>query len=325
MELVLQAYGAHLKCKNNMFCIQTPEKQWQLPVQDVTSILLNKATLVSTDALLLALQHRIDVLLLHPSGAPAARLWNHSFGTTVATRQNQLLFVENHHGIAWATQLVAEKIGNQVTVLESLQAADVQHRTLTTTLRRLHILQKKVSDTAGSPSQILPTLRGCEGMAGKLYFTAVAKCLPSMYFFEKRSQHPAYDMFNACLNYTYGMLYAKVEAALIKAGLDPAIGILHVPHHNKPVLTFDVIERYRFWADYVVIQLCMQQVLHPSFFTVIHKNEWQLGADGKSIVVQCMNDYLNELIEEEGVSRSRLNHIERYAYQLAKLVNQAAQ
>jgi CRISPR-associated protein Cas1 len=61
------------------------------------------------------------------------------------------------------------------------------------------------------------------------------------------------------------MLYGHCESALIHAGLDPFIGIMHRDEYNRPVLVYDFIEQFRHWADYVVCHLCLQEVVCEEF------------------------------------------------------------
>lgn len=92
---------------------------------------------------------------------------------------------------------------------------------------------------------VAATLRGWEGAAAKIYFSTLSRFLPEAYRFETRSQHPALDPANALFNYAYGILYGKIEGELIRVGIDPYIGILHRDEYNRPVLIYDLIERYR--------------------------------------------------------------------------------
>ena len=55
----------------------------------------------------------------------------------------------------------------------------------------------------------------------------------------------AKDLFNAILNYGYGVLYAQIEQAIILAGLDPYAGFLHADRPGKPSLVLDLIEEFR--------------------------------------------------------------------------------
>ena len=121
------------------------------------------------------------------------------------------------------------------------------------------------------------------------------------------------------LNYSYGILYGKIEGALIKAGIDPYVGIFHRDDYNRPVLVFDVIERYRIWADYVVISLAIQKVINNDCYQIKEDGSYWLENLGKRIVIQSMNDYLEEVINLRGIDRSRTTHIQLYAQDLAQI------
>jgi CRISPR-associated protein Cas1 len=142
--------------------------------------------------------------------------------------------------------------------------------------------------------------------------------LPERYQFEQRSQHPATDIVNAMLNYGYGMLYGKVEGSLICAGIDPYIGILHRDEYNRPVLVYDVIEKYRVWVDYVVFTLVMQNIIGEEYYSVKTDGSCWLEGLGRRVIIQSMNDYLSEIISIGGVERSRSTHIDLFTQNLAQ-------
>lgn len=142
--------------------------------------------------------------------------------------------------------------------------------------------------------------------------------LPEKYRFNVRSQHPAMDIVNAFLNYGYGILYGKVEGALIRAGIDPYIGALHRDEYNRPVLVYDVIEIYRVWVDYVVFHLAKQEVINEDFYSVKSDGSYWLESLGRRVIIQSMNDYLDEIVEIEGVKRSRMTHLNSYCKKLAQ-------
>jgi CRISPR-associated endonuclease Cas1 len=70
--------------------------------------------------------------------------------------------------------------------------------------------------------------------------------------FKGRSSRPAEDPFNAFLNYAYGVLYSRVEKALIIAGVDPFVGFMHRDDYNMKSMVFDFIEPYRIYAEETV-------------------------------------------------------------------------
>ena len=186
-------------------------------------------------------------------------------------------------------------------------------------INRLEDYRTKVNGVEGEiVADVAPTLRGWEGLASKIYFNALNLFLPEAYRFKERSQHPAVDITNALLNYGYGLLYGKIEGALIKAGIDPYVGVMHRDDYNRPVLVYDVIELYRVWVDYVVCSLLMQQVITDEYYSVRDDGSYWLEALGRRVLIQSLNDYLDEVITLKGVSRSRLNQISLYAQSLAQ-------
>ena len=155
-------------------------------------------------------------------------------------------------------------------------------------------------------------------MAGKIYCETMNLFLPESLRFASRSQHPAMDVVNAMLNYGYGLLYGKVEGALIRAGIDPYIGILHRDDYNRPVLAYDVVELYRVWVDYVVYSLAIQDIISDEFYSVRDDGSCWLEALGRRILIQSVNDYLEETISVNGLTRSRGQQILVYCQDLAK-------
>lgn len=162
------------------------------------------------------------------------------------------------------------------------------------------------------------SIRGWEGRASQLYFNCISLVIPEQYQFNGRSRQPATDMFNCLLNYAYGIMYSLVEGALIETGIDPFAGIFHRDDYNRPVLTYGFIEKFRYWSDYVVIDLCMQQAIFIEFFE-IENGGYYLNDHGKKILITSFNGYMDEVIEFKKNTRSRLQHLKLEAQKLASI------
>lgn len=319
MNIVLNSFGATIQKENGLFAISTSEAKQIIHPRDVKTISVTKGARISSDAVLLAIEHEVDVLFVDGLGMPKGRVWSIKYGSVSDIRRKQLEFFYSKAVIPWVKELVLEKINHQVAMLLSLKTSqdEVEKRKLSTAINSIEDYKNKIRKATGETvSDIAPSLRGWEGAASRRYFQSLSFCLPADYQFAKRSQHPAIDNFNSMLNYGYGMLYGKVEGALIKAGIDPYIGIFHRDDYNRPALVFDVIEKYRVWIDYVVLQLCLQEAMSEECFRK-EGNGLLLDGLGKRIVIQSVNDYLAEIIKIKGVERSRSEHINRYARQLA--------
>lgn len=319
MHVVLNSFGASIAQENGLFAVSTAEGKQLLPPRSIKTISVSKGARISSDAVMLAIQHEIDVLFVDGTGHPQGRVWSIKYGSISDIRRGQLDFFYSDAAVPWVKDLVAEKINRQIGLLLSLKGDQDERvqRMIAAAANSMEDHKAKARKAeAESVPDVLPSLRGWEGAASRRYFEAVSACLPPAYQFGSRSRQPATDWFNAMLNYGYGMLYGKVEGALIKAGIDPYVGIFHRDDYNRPALVFDVIERYRVWVDYVVIQLCRQEAMSEECFRE-EGGGVMLDGLGKRIVIQSVNDYLAEVIALKGTSRSRAEHIQRYAHELA--------
>lgn len=320
MELVLNTYGTSLVKDNDTFMVVNSEGKQRIHPQGLKTITIAKGAMITSDAALLAIEHEIDVLFVDQTGNPRGRLWSHKYGSVSLIRKGQLEFTFSPAAVQWIKKVIVQKMENQQALLLSLTTVSTADEELVkTAIRRIDDYRTKTMLLEG---EIIPdiasSLRGWEGAASRIYFDVVNLFLPTGYKLTGRKQHPATDVTNCLLNYAYGMLYGKIEGALIKAGIDPYVGVFHRDDYNRPVLVFDVIERYRVWADYVVISLAMQKVVNEDCFSIREDGSYWLEALGKRILIQSMNDYLEEVIRENALDRSRLVHISLYAQQLAQ-------
>ncbi|GAB4424172.1 MAG: CRISPR-associated endonuclease Cas1 [Bacteroidia bacterium] len=321
MQLVVDRQGSRIRVSDGLFVVRQGEEEQRIPPARLRSIVLQPATALSHEVVRLAVSQEIEILFLDESGFPFARLWSPRFGSISTIRKNQVAFAQGAAGLAWVRKLLVRKLENQTVILSLLRPASpdllptVQDAIAQIEGQRERIRQAAFADIA----EAAPTLRGLEGSSGRVYFQTLSLCLPEPYRFEKRSRQPAMDMFNALLNYAYGMLYGIVEGALIKAGLDPYLGVFHRDDYNRPVLAFDFIEPYRVWAEYVVIRLCMDRAIFVELFEQRQGGYW-LAREGKRLLIYAMNDYLQEIVELQGQERSRRVHIELEAQALAQEV-----
>lgn len=321
MELVLNTFGTSLQVVDGLFLVVHKDGKQNIEPARIKSILISKGARISSDAALLAIENEIDVMFVDKMGKPVGRVWSIKYGSVSTIRRKQLDFIYSPKAVKWVKEIIRQKIDNQIGFLLTMNPNEERLKNIIErTVAKLQAYRQKVSETdAPFVSDIAHTLRGWEGAAGRAYLDAVSQLLPEKYRFALRSQHPAKDIFNCLLNYGYGMLYGKVEGALIKAGIDPYAGIFHRDEYNRPAMAYDVIELFRVWIDYVVFNLCTQKVIDEDCYSVNEENSYWLENMGKRILIQSINDYFDEVINLKGLQRSRSVHIELYAQQLAQI------
>ncbi len=318
MHIILNAFGTSLLKENGLFLVKTAEKKQHIFPDKIKSIHISRGARISSDAALLALEHQIDVFFTDKTGMPAGRLWSGKFGSVSTIRRQQLDFTRSAQAVDWIKELILKKTDNQTALLLSFTNPE-NEKDMQKAIAKMTGYSKKIADAkAVLVNDIAPSLRGWEGAVSKVYFEQISKLLPEKLQFTARSKRPATDIFNMLLNYGYGMLYGMTESALIKAGIDPYIGVLHREDYNRPALAFDVIELYRIWIDYVVINLCIQEVIDEDCYSINADGGYWLETQGKRILIQSVNDYFAEHISISGNTRSRRVQMDLYAQALAQ-------
>jgi len=268
MQIILNSFGSSLMKENGLFVVKNSEGKQQIFPKKIKSIHISKGARISSDAALLALEHEIDVFFTDNTGMPAGRLWSGKYGSISTIRRKQIDFTVSPAAVDWIKDVIVKKIDNQTALLLSFSNPENEKKH-ETAIRKIDVYKQKIRDSkAELVNDIAPSLRGWEGAASKSYFSQIADMMPESMKFKGRSVRPAKDTFNMLLNYGYGMLYSKVESALIKAGLDPYSGILHRDDYNRPAMVFDVIELYRVWVDFVVVNLCIQEVIDDDCYSI---------------------------------------------------------
>jgi len=326
MQLHLDSFGAALSVQNGLFRVRTRAGTEQaLAVRDVQAILLTRGVSLSTDALALALANDIPVILLDDAGHPAGHFWSGQYGSIGAIRKRQALWCGHPQGLQWACGVLARKTANQRALLQALARAQPDNRDLERSLGKglpaINFIAAQLRDWVYREPEghkaALDTLRGWEGVAARHYWRAVSTALPGRWRFAERSTHPARDAFNALLNYGYGVLYAQVEVALLKAGLDPSMGVLHADQHRRPTLVFDCIEAYRVWVDEVAVALAQSGVLTENAFRTFDDGSVWLEAPAKSPLLDALLAALERPPSGDGRQVMRRTLIDLDAQKLA--------
>jgi CRISPR-associated protein Cas1 len=151
------------------------------------------------------------------------------------------------------------------------------------------------------------SLLGLEGAATRAYFSAwpalLSRSEPSLQFMG-RTRRPPQDAVNALLSFTYSLLQKDVHAACIIAGLDPYLGVLHVPRRTLPAMVLDLMEAFRpVVADSVVLAL-----LNRGAFQSRHAEPRDEGVylteAGRKLVYKAYGRRRSDTITLPGMGRS---------------------
>lgn len=126
----------------------------------------------------------------------------------------------------------------------------------------------------------LAALRGIEGRAAAVYFTALSLYLPPALRFQGRNRRPPRDPFNAVLSLTYTLIHSEAVLAAYGAGLDPYIGFYHALDFGRESLACDLIEPLRPLIDNWCLGLFRQEILREEYFSTTEEGCF-LGKTGR--------------------------------------------
>lgn len=330
MQIVIHTKGTYLKRSQNMFEIRTDKETQRISAEDIDTIFLAKGTLLTTDVILFALSNNIEIIFTDYQGTAKGRVWNNKFGSTPLIRRNQAIYATHAKPIQWMKNILIDKTNNQIAFLHQisygvLPNGEVTQQRLADAIEKMTLIQEKLQAISikrikKKEDDWKDSFRGHEGSISRIYFNALSHSLPHSYQFDGRSMRPAQDKFNCLLNYGYGMMYGYVQGALIRAGLDPSLGILHADQFGSaPTLAFDLIEKYRIWVDKVAFRMCQSYSFKEEDFIPKGDDGVWLHGNGKQKFVKALHEYLHEVIPKKKIRRSRLYHIQLEAQELAQL------
>ena len=320
MQLVINTPGTFVTQKDECFRLKQKEKIFDISPLKVESIVISNQAMLSTQAIVLALEHNIDIIFLDKFGDPLGRVWFSKMGSTALIRRKQLEAAEMPHGLELVFQMIRQKMENQAHFLKKLMHARPGKESrfdsaITTIEQSLSSLTFSAEDIEGVRNRIM----GLEGTAGRAYFQCISNILPEKYQFRGRSRRPAKDPFNAVLNYCYGILYSLVEKACILSGLDPYVGFLHTDNYNKKSLVFDFIEPFRIYGEQTVVYLFTGKKIKDEYYDS-KDNAVSLNQKGKPVVIEAMNKHLDETVRYRRKNVKRRHILQHEAHGLANIL-----
>lgn len=309
MQLFLNTYGTFLQKKDGMFQIKIDETKKIISPKKISSIVISNSATISTDAIQLALDNNIDIVFLDNFGNPIGRVWFPKLGSTTYIRRRLLELDMKDEGLPIIKGWILTKAKNQLEfIIRLLSKRNRDDQEFASILDSIKATITKIEEVKAPLSISDNTIMAYEGNISKQYFKALSMLIPEKYTFSGRSSRPAIDPFNAVLNYSYGVLYSKIEKALLISGLDPYIGLLHKDNYNKKSLVFDFIEPYRIFCDEPVFYLFSRHKLPADGFINSGKGI-MLSDECKKIIILEITNFFDDTIRYRNKNTKRVDTI----------------
>ena len=262
----------------------------EIPVRKLDQLVLQGNCMVSTAALRLLAENDIGVYFADWRGQCWGAL--DAFDRR-STELNALQFGRAQDGglaLGISRAIVAGKIANCRLVLRRYAR---NHELVDAELRDM---KQAAMQQAAECAETLDAVRGHEGMAARIYFSALGDLLPAIWQFDKRSRHPPHDPVNAMLSYGYAVLFANIKTLVQRRGLDPHVGNLHALRDGHAALVSDLMEEFRpLVVDATVLQLIFKQSIKPEDFVLDDQAELpcRLTDEGRKKLIHALEEKFN--------------------------------
>lgn len=317
MDLYVNSYGTYIHKVGEMFELELDGKKTKISPKKVRSIIISTHARLTSDVIRLAVDNNIDVVMLNDYGEPYGRFWHSRFGSIASIRRKQIEIFEGNESIDLIKEWIGEKIGNSIEHLKELEyKRHTKVEKIETEITKMREFLEKIYLLEGNIENWQGKVRAYEGNSSKCYYKILSYLIPEPYKFHGRNRRPAKDEFNCMLNYAFGVLYSKVEKALVIAGLDPFVGILHTDNYNKKSLVFDIIEKYRFLANRTVFALFSMKKVNKSHFDKIYGG-YSLNKEGKTLLLKSFSEKMDKKKRYHGRNLSNLQIIQHESHNLA--------
>lgn len=312
---MIDSYGTRIGASGERIVLSFPKikNKKEYPIRRLNKIVVLRPASLTTHAVKLALENDIDIVYLGAFGKPIGRFFASEPKGLANTRRAQLEISNNKEkSLELAKSFVKGKCANQISYIRYLEYRHkkdfstelTQAQTMVDSINALPLSEK-------SKEQLL----GIEGYIADKYFG----CLRKLCKFPGRIPQGR-DKYNSMLNYGYGILYNEIERACLYAGLDPYLGLYHSERYGKPALVLDLIEEFRVpIVDTAVFPIFIDKTVKKrKLFDKIDKNQYQLSAEGKSVVVESVLKNLHATAKYYGKKYSLKQIIEKQIQSLAR-------
>jgi CRISPR-associated protein Cas1 len=246
-----------------------------------------------------------SLVWLDAHGRFRARVEGQTRGNVLLRRAQHLVLSDSEQTSRLAREFVAGKIQNsRQLILRAARDASLpaDRAALSAVSDRLVSSLERLRQ-ADDLGQVL----GCEGDAGRAYFSAlrvIVRADPSIAM-AGRTRRPPRDPANALLSFLYALLRSECSAALEGVGLDPQVGYLHCLRPGRPALALDLMEELRpVVADRLALNLLNRRQLRAEHFDVQPGGATYLSEEGRRLVLIAYQKRKEEEIKHRALRQT---------------------
>lgn len=278
----------------------------EIPEETLEGLLVTDTVQLTSQAMVSLLHLGIPVTWLSSHGKYFGRLESTSH-VNVFKQKQQFILQDKPFSLALSRRVLMAKVRNQLTLLRRYN----RERQIPSVMIDIHNMMTMADHMKTADERDI--LMGYEGMAAKIYFSALGKIVEPSFAFEKRSKRPPLDPFNSLISFAYTLIMYELFTAITNEGLHPYVGFLHSLKAGHPALASDLMEEWRpILADSFVVSLIRHHEIKSDHF---YKDEESQGVylttEGRKIFFQAYEKKMrsiNQYIDGKHSYRRSLNY-----------------
>ncbi|MBF0236906.1 MAG: CRISPR-associated endonuclease Cas1, partial [SAR324 cluster bacterium] len=244
---------------SNDLVLEYGKKQKEaIPWKAIHSLVVVGHPRVSSGVMMRALKENVPVFFQHLNGLPYGQLIpeNQTHHANIVAEQ-RAAFDDLQTRLQWAKAVIHAQVHNRQIMLRRHQVPALWDMTS---------VQNRIQTCVS-----LEELRGVEGSCARQFFQEFGK-LVEPFEFKGRIYHPPDGPVNSMLSLGYTLLYHRLNAALLRVGLDARTGFFHEGRGTHAALASDLMEEIRYLVERTVLALIHLKAITPADFVASRSN-----------------------------------------------------
>lgn len=313
--LLVDESGAHVRRERERFVVSTGAVDLAaIRAGEVDALTLCGRVEITSGALDLAMSRRIPVTFTTALGKYRGTLLPFAdSGARLRSRQYAAL-ADPAQRLALARTLVDAQLANQSALVRRMGLRRAEP-VLTAILEDVRSLRSHAWRV-----RTVDELRGVEGAASRLVFTAVSCCVDPRLGFTHRAVRRGDDPLNVVLDILGGLLASASTSAVAASRLDPYEGALHGDARGAPALALDLADVYRpLLVTATAVTVFSKRIIQPRHAVVRPGQPCHLTTEGVSRVCSAFGRAIRREVRRPGrrAARSYLHHLASDAQAMA--------
>lgn len=299
---LLRGYGTSITLKDNKIILRNGAdditgkaqiESWFVKQIPYEKIVISGKGYLSTDAISLLNQNKINVLVVDTFGNPVSFINGAMISnTTIKYRIGQYDTFRNKSKVLQLQRwILKEKLQSQINFLTFVNNFETNE-----IISKIKLYHSKIDSSM--------SLHKIEASSARFYFIGYSKLIPEKFNFESRrggglinSKRNATNIINALLNYGYAVLSGEIAKFVNGFGLDPYYGFNHKDDTSFQALVYDMIEPFRWLVEYTVWKFATLQTNGIRLKDYVHTKDGYVVMD--SVLIRRFLESLERKFQSE--------------------------